>query len=260
MKVSVAQVDAGFADSENRFFWLEAQAQHATAAGADLLVFPELFLSGYNVGEALHDCAETQDGLSARRVGALAKELGLAIAYGYPERDGDTVFNACIFIDDHGRTLANHRKTILPPGMEHDWFAAGTGFTVFRFGGATIALVICYECEFPEIMRGVALDGADIVLIATAGGKDWEQVPRFVVPSRAYENGIFIAYANYCGEENGHGFCGLSCIVDPSGTDLARAGKSHEVISATLDLGLIAEARAKIPFLRDSNQYRIERR
>jgi predicted amidohydrolase len=184
-------------------------------------------------------------------VRVLAKELGLAIAYGYPERDGDTVYNAFLFVDDFGNPLANHRKTVLPVGIEHDWFATGSSFSLLRYRNATIALIICYECEFPEIVRNVALAGAYIVLVATAGGKDWEQVPKFVVPARAYENGIFVAYANYCGAENGHAFCGLSCIVDPYGTDLARAGKAEEAISANLDLGLIAEARAKVPFLRD---------
>ena len=88
-------------------------------------------------------------------------------------------------------------------------------------------------------------------MVATAGGRDWEQVPKFVVPSRAYENGIFIVYANYCGTENGLGFCGLSCIIDPSGADLVRARKDEGIVSAVLDLGLIAEARARVPFLKD---------
>ena len=86
------------------------------------------------------------------------------------------------------------------------------------------------------------------------GGADWEQVPTRVVPSRAYENGIFIAYVNYCGVENGRGFCGLSCVVNPFGVDLARAGRTEDVISANLDLGLVAEAREKVPFLRDQRR------
>jgi len=251
VKISVAQVDASLAGPENRFRWLEAKAKTAAVENVDLVIFPELFLSGYNVGEALHRCAEATDGPFSQRVAVLAKELGIAVAYGYPERDGNTVYNAFIFIDDYGKRLANHRKTVLPVGIEHDWFATGSNFPIFRFKDATIAMLICYECEFPEIVRHVTLDGADIVLVATAGGKDWEQVPIRVVPSRAYENGIFIAYANFCGEENDNGFCGLSCIVDPYGADLARAGKTEEIISAKVDLGLVAEARAKVPFLRD---------
>ena len=254
MKMSVAQVDASLAGPENRFAWLEAQVRQAAKEDVDLMVFPELFMSGYNVGEALHQYAEAQNGPFARSVGALANELSIAIAFGYPERDGETIYNAFIFIDDQGRTLANHRKTVLPLGFEHDWFATGSSVTVFRFADATVAMLICYECEFPEIVRHAALKGAQIVLVATAGGADWEQVPKSVVPSRAYENGIFIAYANYCGIENGHGFCGLSCVVDPYGVDIARASKTEDVISAYPDLGLVAEAREKVPFLRDQRR------
>lgn len=251
MKVSVAQVEASLAGTGNRLAWLEAKVRRAAIEDVDLVLFPELFLSGYNVGEALHQRAEAQDGPFAQRVGALAKDLGLSIAYGYPERDGETVYNAFIFFDDQGRVLANHRKTVLPLGIEHDWFATGSNVLVFRFRGATIAMLICYECEFPEIVRHAALEGAEIVLVATAGGAAWEQVPTCVIPSRAYENGIFIAYANYCGVDNGHGFCGLSCVVDPYGVALARAGRTEDVISACLDLGIVAEAREKVPLLRD---------
>jgi predicted amidohydrolase len=251
MKISIVQADASLTGTENRFRWLEQQVKLAATNNADLVLFPELYVSGYNVGEELHRCAEAQDGPFARRVGSLASELGIAIAYGYPERDGATVYNAFVFIDDQGRTLSNHRKTVLPVGIEHNWFTTGSGFPLFRFRDTTIAMIICYECEFPEIVRNIALDGADLILVATAGGKDWEQVPKFVIPSRAYENGIFIAYANYCGVENGHGFCGLSCIVDPYGVDLARAGKAAEMISAKIDLDIIADAREKVPFLSD---------
>lgn len=251
MKISVAQCDASLAGSENRFRSLETKVRQAAIESVDIVVFPELFLSGYNVDDPLHRCPEPNDGPFAQRVGVLAHELGVAVAYGYPERDGDTVYNAFIFIDDQGRTLANHRKTVLPLGIEHDRFATGSGFPVFRFGNATLAMLICYECEFPEIIRNVALGGAEIVLVATAGGQKWTQVPTCVVPSRAYENGIFIVYANYCGVENGHGYCGLSCIVNPSGIDLARAGGGQEVISANIDLDLIAEARANVTFLKD---------
>lgn len=133
---------------------MDAKIRQAAKKDVDLIIFPELFLSGYNVGEAPHQNAEAQDGPFARRVAAQAKELNIAIGFGYPERDGDTA--------TRGR---------------HDWFATGSNVLVFRFKDATVAVLICYECEFPEIMRHAALEGAQIVLVATAGGEEWEQVP-----------------------------------------------------------------------------------
>ena len=75
---------------------------------------------------------------------------------------------------------------------------------------------------------------------------------KFIIPARTSENGIFMAYANYSNAENGHGFCGLGCIVDPGETSLARACPTEEIIFANIDLNLAAKAREKIPFL--SNQ------
>lgn len=228
---------------------METQARKHASGGSDLLIWPELFLSGYNVGEALHAHAEPLDGAFAKRVQALAQELGVAILYGYPERAEGEVFNSALLIDRSGKVLVNHRKTVLPDGIEPEWFTSGDDFALAKLGDAQVAVMICYECEFPETVRQVSALGADVVLIVTACA--WDQVPNLVVPSRAYENGVYMVYANFCGVENGHAFAGLSCIVNPYGNDLARAGRDREAITAQLDLALVSEARARLPYLRD---------
>lgn len=249
MKVTVLQIDAGRTSADQRWTLLEAQARRHADEGADLLVWPELFLSGYNVAEALHAHAQPSSGTFAKRAQALAQELGVAILYGYPERADGQVYNSALLIDNDGTVLVNHRKTVLPDGIEPDWFTAGDDFTLVTLGDATVAVMICYECEFPEPVRRACSAGADIILVVTACG--WDQVPDLVVPSRAFENGVFILYANFCGIENDHAFCGLSCIVDPYGNDLARAGRDEEAITAALDLSLVAQARTRLPYLRD---------
>ena len=85
-----------------------------------------------------------------------------------------------------------------------------------------IALLICYEIEFPEAARNAALNGADLILAPTALGAQWGVVAHKLVPTRAFENGIFIAYANHAGREGEIEYLGESCIVDPMGNDLAR--------------------------------------
>jgi predicted amidohydrolase len=77
-------------------------------------------------------------------------------------------------------------------------------------------------------------------------------VARAVIPTRAFENGIFIAYANHAGSDQGYDYLGESCIIGPSGEELARAGTQAQVISASLDAGEIEKARNRIPFLADS--------
>lgn len=249
MKVTVLQIDAGRTGANQRWSLLESQARAHAMDGSDLLVWPELFLSGYNVGDALHAHAEPSDGAFAERVQALAQELGVAILYGYPERADGQVYNSALLVDSTGQVLINHRKTVLPDGIEPDRFGVGSDFTLVRLGAAIVAVMICYESEFPEPVRQVSAKGADVVLVVTACA--WDQVPNLVVPSRAYENGVFMVYANFCGVENGHAFAGLSCIVDPYGNDLARTGREEEAITAKLDLALVREARARLPYLRD---------
>ena len=256
MRVSVLQPDPGLLEQINRLNWLKHHAREQAKAGADVLILPESFLSGYNFDQALHGKAEPKDGNFASQVRNLAHELGLAFVYGYPELDGGRVYNSAIFIDDIGTQLANHRKVVLRDEIEPNWFETGDANTLFRYRAVSIALMICYECEFPEAVRGAGDSVAGLVLVLTASG--WQQVPRLVVLARAYENSVFMVYANYGGVENGHEFAGQSCIVDPYGNDLACVGPSEGSISAKLNLGLVAEARTRLPYLRDHRKIPVQ--
>lgn len=249
LEIAVAQHDARLHGPEERFDWMQQAAHQAATGGSGLIAFPELYLSGYNVGDSLRDWAEPADGAFAQKVAALAGKLGIAIAYGYPEQAADGIYNSAVCFDATGAMVAHHRKTILPPGIEPGYFQTGQGLTIFRLGSLTLALVICYECEFPEIVRSLSAMGADAILVCTACS--WSQVPDFLVPARAFENGVYMIYANHAGPENGIDFPGLSCIIDPFGRELARAGAGAEVISAKVDPAVVAAAQDRLPYLRD---------
>ncbi|MEQ8667517.1 MAG: carbon-nitrogen hydrolase family protein [Rhodospirillales bacterium] len=250
LRVAIAQHDAALHGPDARFAWLDEQAR-ALAGGNDLLVCPEVFVSGYDVGGDLHRYAEAADGDFAGRVSALARETGMAIVYGYPERDGDTVFNSALAIGADGATLANHRKTLLPPGFEADYFAADGGLTLFTVKGVRIAVIICYEAEFPETVRNVAKLGAEVVCVPTALVEQWDQVAQRVIPTRAFENGVYLLYANHAGREGRSAYYGGSCIADPWGRDVARAGPEPVVLTATIDAATVHAAQARLPYLRD---------
>ena len=117
--------------------------------------------------------------------------------------------------------------------------------------GWQVGLLICYESEFPEAMRQCALDGADLVLVPTALGIDWPIVSRCVIPSRAFENNVFLAYANYMGRDASNNYLGDSVIVAPTGQDLARADEKNCWIEAQLDRQLIGRSRARLNYLKD---------
>ncbi|WP_416896597.1 MAG: nitrilase-related carbon-nitrogen hydrolase [Minwuia sp.] len=252
IRAGVFQSAGDLGDPAARFAALEAALQ---GAELDLLLCPELFLSGYNAGQAIRDRAEPVNGPFAARVSGLARRTGTAIAYGFPEPGPSGIYNAAACFGPDGTLLAHRRKRVLPPGFEVEMFVPGDSpLTMFEMAGAKVALVICYEIEFPESARAAARAGADILLVPTAISTTWPLVPEKLVPSRAFENGLWLLYANHAGHENGIDYAGQSCIVAPFGEVVARAAVDSELIMAGIDHSEVERARERLPFLKDLPQ------
>ena len=222
----------------------------------NLVVCPELFMSGYDVGERIEALAQPAPGAFADAVGALARAADTAIAYGYPERTAEGIYNSALCIDRDGEALANHRKLLLPPGFESRYFIAGERMTLFDLRGFRCALMICYDVEFPESVRAAAEAGAEVVIVPTALSRNWAVVADKLLPTRAFENGSWLIYANHAGSEGDTTYYGGSCIVAPSGDDAARAGSDQALISAEVDRGSVRAARRLLPYLRDVAELR----
>lgn len=220
----------------------------------DLVVCPELFMSGYNIGpDRIRARAEPADGPFAQAVADLARRRGTALAWGYPERDGERLYNAAICVGADGGVLNRRRKLLLPPGYEAEVFAPGDQPpAVFEAAGLRCGMLICYEAEFPEAVRALALAGAEAILVPTALGRQWRVVADATIPARSFENGVWLVYADHAGEENGLACAGLSCIVSPFGEVRARAGVAGEtLIGAAIDRDPVARAQARLPYLAD---------
>ena len=112
-------------------------------------------------------------------------------------------------------------------------------------------MLICYDVEFPENSRKLALRGTDLIIAPTANMVPFDVVATTIVPARAYENQVYVAYANYCGDENGLEYCGLSCVAAPDGSAAARAGRDEELIVCELDHGLLTASRQTATYLAD---------
>lgn len=232
---------------------LRRVAAEAKAGGADLLVCPEMFLTGYALGKAqVARLAEPLDGESVGEARKIASEVGMALVFGLPERAAGKVFNSAVAIGPDGSILAGYRKTHLFGDVDREQFSAGDAVPqIFEIGGLKAALLICYDVEFPEAVRSLALAGVDLVVVPTAVMQPFDVIARVVVPARAYENQLFIAYANRCGSEADFDYCGLACVVGPDGLDVARAGRGEEVIFADLDKAALARSRKLNPYLKD---------
>lgn len=224
------------------------------AAGADVLVLPEMFLSGYNIGvEAAGALAEAQGGDSAQAIAEIARNAGLAIVYGYPERAEDgQIYNAVQLIDAQGQRLCNYRKTHLFGDLDRSMFSAGgDDFPLVELNGWKLGLLICYDLEFPENTRRLALAGAELILVPTANMVPFDFVADVTVRARAFENQCYVAYANYCGHEGEIQYCGQSSIAAPDGQRVALAGLDEALIVGALGRQSILTARAANHYLQD---------
>lgn len=226
---------------------LEKVAALAKAKGVHLLSFPELFLTGYDVTDAqtAHRLAEDiQEHDILAQVAQTCKLNGLAIICPYPE--AATVagerryYDSIVVYGSNGELLKNYRKTHLWGGDERaNWSFGyvypeeGEPYTVFTVNGVRVGVLNCYEAEFPELSRILALKGAQLVVIPTAaddytilrtGEKTKTPYPdvQFLIRANAYHNGIFCAYSNRRKGETIGGklvgeYLGNSCLADPHG-------------------------------------------
>ncbi|MBT2443037.1 carbon-nitrogen hydrolase family protein [Streptomyces sp. ISL-36] len=230
-------------------------AERAAATGGRLLVAPELFLTGYAIGDDVPRLAEPADGPSAEAVAALAARHGLAIGYGYPERDTErhgVVYNSAQLIGADGTRLANYRKTHLFGCFEQKWFTPGEQAVVqAELDGVRLGMMICYDVEFPENVRSHALAGTDLLLVPTAQMHPFQFVAESVIPVRAFENQMYVAYVNRTGPEGEFEFVGLSTLAGPDGTARARAGRGEDLVFGEVDPAFLAASRENNPYLRD---------
>lgn len=217
---------------------LDAAAAQARAAGADLLVTPEMALTGYHRDPAwLRAVAQPAHGPWAAAVGEVARRHGLAVAYGYPEAApaGQRPYNAVQVLGPDGCALGQGRKTQLYGALDAARFTpAPQAPAVFVYRGWRLGLLICYDVEFPEPVQRLAQQGADAVLVPTANMPEFDEVPLQTVPVRAADHHVYVAYANACGEEAGLAYGGLSTVAGPDGQVLARAGRGSELLVVTL--------------------------
>jgi len=230
---------------------LEAQLQKNDAL--DLIVCPELFLSGYGSFKKIKEFCEPINGEYAQKISLLAKKYSIAILYCYPEKHNDTLFNSAQYFDNQGLSVVNHRKKMLPPTAdESKIFKPGSKNSIITINGIKAAIVICYELEFPELIRGLALDGVELIIAPTGQSSHWPAAARYICRSRAFENGIFVIYANSTGILNGISFMGESKIIGPDGLDIVNANEGEKVIVGEINTAEISSVRKKLPYLADS--------
>ena len=252
MRIAILQTAGETGVVEPNLEQLAQKAAEAAGLGARLLVCPELFLTGYNLEPAaMARLAEASDGPAARRIAAIARTNSMAILYGYAENDGGAIYNAAQLMDSKGRPLANYRKSHLYGELENRSFSPGNVLEVTELDGVPVGILICYDIEFPEPARTLALDGAAMVLVPTALTRPHDFVAHTLVPARAWEDQLFVVYADRCGSEGDLEYVGLSTIAGPDGKIVAQAGDSEALLIADIDLEARDRARSLFNYLEE---------
>jgi omega-amidase len=253
LHVAVGQMNIALGEPEANLRTVQALAAQAAEAGAELLLLPELWGSGYLLERAAELADELNMGLFSA-VATLARHHRVAICGSLLEWDAGTgkAYNTATLYDADGRLRGSYRKTHLIGLMEEDrYLSAGDHAPIFQMPWGSVALAICYDLRFPELFRRYALDGTSIILLPsewpTARIEHW----RTLLRARAIENQCFVVACNRVGADRANTFGGCSAAIDPWGSVLAEADDMPDLLLAVLDLELVEKARSFLPVMHD---------
>jgi predicted amidohydrolase len=254
MRLAAYQMVATPGDVPRNLAAIIDAAERAKAAGAGLLVAPELATTGYGLGDDLLRLAEAKDGAQAEQLSTAAGRIGIAIVAGFAERAGNRVYNAALLVTPEGGRHV-YRKCQLYGDYEKRLFKPGpVAPAVFDVGGVNLGMLICFDVEFPELVRCLSLAGAGIIAVPTALPDDpvFQMIPDRMISVRAFENQIPIVYVNHAGADPAFSFAGRSVICLPDGSEAARAPRTGEaLIFADYEPANFAASREANCYLRE---------
>lgn len=233
MNVRTVQADPEHGAPQENARQLEAAAERARAADVDLLVFPELFLTGYHLDtdDASSIVAAATDVLP--QVADASTDLVLVVGTAF---EGDNGFENTAVVYDDGEQVGVYQKTHLYD-EEEAVFETGDTYPAFETSVGTLGIEICYDLEFPEVARQLTLNGADVIVTISANMQPFETYQRTYHRSRAMENGRPHILCNRAGRERDLDFLGNSRISDARGELLASTETDAEVtLTATVPL------------------------
>lgn len=250
--ISLGQMDVKLGQPEQNLAQVRAMTAEAARRGSDVVVFPELWSTGYDLENAGRYATPTHEGIFAE-LSALAREYRIAITGSClsllgPGRYGNTA----VFFAPDGRALGEYSKIHLFRLMdEEQYLTAGERLAMVETEAGAAGLAICYDLRFPELFRRYALAGARLVFLPS----EWPH-PRLahwqtLLRARAIENQLFMVACNRVGTSKNTAFFGHSCIIDPWGECVVEGGELEMLLTATIDPAVVTEIRARIPVFED---------
>ncbi|MEM7331838.1 MAG: carbon-nitrogen family hydrolase [Chloroflexota bacterium] len=255
LTISLGQIDIKLGDPKTNFAKVKEMSEEAARRGSDIVIFPELWSTGYDLENAVKHATPTDEGIFAETA-VLAKENNISILGSCLSLKGEGAFgNTAILHDKQGTAVAEYSKVHLFRLMDEDqYLASGDQLTLVETEWGMGGLGICYDLRFPEMFRRYALSGARMVMLPAEWPhprlKHWQTL----LKARAIENQMFIIACNRVGETKGTSFFGHSCIIDPWGETVIEAGETEVLLTATIDTAVVDEVRQRIPVFEDRRE------
>jgi predicted amidohydrolase len=205
--------------------------------GSDLVVLPEVFATKHTGLSAAEAAEVVPEGEISRALAGAAREHGMYVAGSLYERKGDGVYNTVALFDRRGEVVGRYHKVHLPP-EEASGVKPGDGYPAFDADFGKVGAVVCFDLNFPEAVRCLALAGAEVVVWPTMYSEPRAHYTDVLMRARAIENKVFLVAANYTqrGRDPRSVHIGRSAIVDWDGMVLAETGRREGVATATVDL------------------------
>lgn len=225
------------------------RALRAVSGAADLVILPELFATGYHLTDLdLRAVAEPLDGPVVTELCRQARAHATALIGSVVEAAGPVVYDTAVVVDRRGRLVGSYRKSHLH-GSELDHFAAGDRLVVIELDGLRVGVAICVEHAYPEIFAELALQDAHLVAVPAAVRDGYGYLIDLRTRARAQDNQLFVATANFAGDDGHTAWCGGSAVVNPRGEVLATTAGAPGWALAELDLDQQLHQRRQEPIL-----------
>ena len=256
-KIALAQIGCKRADKKENLKKIENFVEKAKNQSADLVVFPELSLTGYVVRDQIYELAETIPGPSTQVIEKIAEKTQTYIVFGMPElseKTQATIYNTAVLVGPKGY-IGKYRKMYLPTHSvfeETRYFRPGYQAVAFDTEIGKIGLLVCYDIFFPEVSRLTRLKGAQLIVCISASPAVRKTFFEILTAARAIENTAFLAYVNLVGIENGLQFWGGSRLIAPNGKVLAKAKYDEEdLVMCDVNYSDIKPIETFVPTLKD---------
>ena len=257
INVALAQINCRVADKKHNMELMKKHVKQATEKGADLVVFPELSLTGYLTRDLVYNLAETIPGPSVNSLEKVARREKLHIVFGmleHSDKARGVIYNTAVLLGPKG-FIGKYRKIQLPTHSvfeEKRYFRPGYQLPVFETDIGRLGLTICYDIFFPEIFRLLRLKGAQFIICISASPAVRSRFFEVFTAARAMENTVFLAYTNLVGLEDGLQFWGGSRIITPSGHIIIQAKYDEEdLVMGEIDYADMKRIETFVPTLRD---------